>query len=106
MKIRLRIDVNRLTWDQYCRLEDGKVTMAAARDLVATFMIDDQGGWVEYKDAYKQLGALRTPEIMEALELLRAEFDKMRTAVLPLASERPSSSPSGTEGQAPGGTGS
>lgn len=76
--INLKIDGERLTLDELIALEE-KTTMRAieARDLLARFVQDETGAFMEEQQARKALGALTITELFEVLRQFKAGVDNL-----------------------------
>jgi len=73
MTIKLRVNLDELTWEQYEAVQDaaaGGVNFRQFREIVAQFMVDERGEPVPVDEARRALGKLKMPEIKEAINAL------------------------------------
>ena len=85
-ELHFTLDSDLLTWDDWIALEDLKDTYQssgsrAVRDVLARFMVDDNGEKMEPEDAQAVLGRLKVSQIPAAMEALVAAKNKV--AALP-----------------------
>lgn len=84
--IRLRVDWDRLTWEEFELLEQagtGQFSFRLMRPLVAKFMVDEQGQAIPAAEAEAELGRLTRPQILEVVGALAAQ---LRDTAVPPAS--------------------
>ena len=68
-KLNLTIDADRLTVDDLIAIDEGMTAKPRwVRDLLARFVVDDAGAFIEYEDAKRQIGKLTIPELNTAME--------------------------------------
>lgn len=64
MKIRFVVDVERVTLDQTIGMQDGE--LRAMRDVLATCLVDENGEYVPFEQAQREIGALTLGQVREA----------------------------------------
>lgn len=80
MEIRLSITKERLeqfTWEDYIALEnlgDEKVSLGQLRDIIATFVANDDGTFMEPDQAKVLLGKLKLTDIKGVVQQLREKL--------------------------------
>jgi hypothetical protein len=96
-----------LTMDAICALEDWvngvDGDMRATRELVATFMTDDQGVYLDTPTALRIIGRVKQRDFVE--QVFTPFFAAFKEHLVPKANGKPSSSPSTTEEAAQPGSG-
>jgi hypothetical protein len=54
-----------------------------SREVIAVFMVDENGKEIPYDEAYKALGPLTIPQIKEATERLKIAFQDLQAQAVP-----------------------
>ena len=73
MGIKLKIDIEEMTWEEMETIQDvanGQVDLRALRKLCAAHMIDERGEPVDVARAMKEIGRLKRAEMAEPLKAL------------------------------------
>lgn len=85
-EITLKVDrerINELTLDTLIALEEGTMPARAIRDLMAKFMVDDDGEWMPEDEALQIIGRSKVSHLAPIL----TDFaDRLKEAAVPPAS--------------------
>jgi len=82
-KIRLKIDPDRITIDDLIAIEDGSIKTRAVRDLIARFIVDERGEFLEDEEAKKLVGKLTLTELLRVGAELGAKVQEMVVGMVP-----------------------
>ena len=86
--------VNGLNWEEFETFEmaqEGKMRLYKIRPILARFLLDDNGAFIEHKKAMDILGKVPVGKIKETITLF---IDTLKGSSVPKASGSPSQSPS------------
>ncbi len=90
MGLRLRVDLDELTWEQWDALEyagEGDVSMARMRRIIAQFMVDEAGEPLPFARAFRELGELKRSEMWDAVGALARAVKEARESAVPPSTE-------------------
>jgi hypothetical protein len=83
-QIRFKIDPDRITLNDQIALEDLKLATARElRDLLARFLTDEKGEFIEQKQARLIVGELTQTQQVTALTAFQAAMEEAGRAMLP-----------------------
>lgn len=71
MGIRLRVDLEEMTWEELETIQEmgqGQVQIAALRKMLARYVVDEQGQPVEMETAMRELGKLKRMEMLATMK--------------------------------------
>ena len=84
--VKVKIDPERLTINDRIAIEErGNLSWRQLRDLVARFVVNESGEFLEPKDAREAVGELTELQFLSMLGELKAAMDDFSRSLLPLA---------------------
>ena len=84
MDIRLHLDADRMTWDDMISLDEwADLSERKRRDLLARFLIDDEGQFLDGEKARNLLGALPLTQIGQVRDALQVAIKEYTGAAVP-----------------------
>ena len=84
-KLTFQIDPERLTLDDLIAMEEG-LGNRSSRDLLARFLVDATGAYIEYGTAKKLVGSLNLLELKEATSVFVKACQTLAETLIPEAS--------------------
>jgi hypothetical protein len=82
-----KIDPDRMTLDDLIALDEaGGMKPRQMRDLLARFLVDENGAFVPEEDAQKQLGSLKVSELKDAVKKFGEGVKGLKDGAVPPAS--------------------
>ena len=85
--IKIALDPERLTVNDLVELEGGNLSIRTMRDLLARFVVDAQGKYLEHEEGVKVIGQLNMTELKEVTAQISKEVERLQEELSPLASE-------------------
>ncbi len=82
-KLRLKIDPDRITIDELMAIEEGNARVRSSRDLIARFIVDENGAFVEEKEARAIVGKLTLTQLMDVGKDLGTKIKELMEAMVP-----------------------
>jgi len=84
MKLKLKIDTDRLTVDDLIEIEEGSSRrVRQGRDLLARFVTDDEGNFLTFEEAKKVIGKLTITEMNVAVQQLVDGIKRLQESSIP-----------------------
>lgn len=82
MEIHFKIDGARLQVDDLIALEEAP-TLRIMRDILAKFLTDETGAFVEEAEARKVIGQMSVIELNKAAEQFKAAIEELQNSAVP-----------------------
>lgn len=82
-KITLKVDPERITVDDLIAIEEGTKKVRLARDLVAKFVIDEDGNFLSDEAGKAFVGKLSVSELMKVATQLAEQVQEMMGDMVP-----------------------
>jgi hypothetical protein len=80
--LKLRVDVERITLNDVIALEE-KTSLRIMRDIIARFVTDDSGAYLEHAAAIELVGSLPMSEVKEVAAQFAEAMKGAQNAALP-----------------------
>ena len=85
MKVLMKIDPERITVDDLIAIEEGITKTRAARDLLARFVTDESGNFLEEAEAKAFIGKLNVSNLAQLATELQASVKELQNKLVPPA---------------------
>jgi hypothetical protein len=83
VKLNITADaLNELTWEQWEQIENGPTTRQT-RDIIAVFVVGEDGKPIPHDEAYALLGKLKGPQIKGVTSVLVDKIKELQAAAVP-----------------------